>query len=244
MTSAGLLVVAAALATAAPEADGTRAGELHVAGYTAAAWGHAVAGALVWLDDGNGSLRVEVARGGPAAPTPAAVADLCAWRGSGWTLVCGENGEGTLAPWSEPWRPVAAGLSQAVRAIAAAVHAGPGDDVGRTGRPWRAAPPARREQRLEVANLVGDAPRAGWHGLVGGTGWGRGRAGEILALAWLVGPDGSRSRLQVRASGRPGALELVPDASRAVRYYDPDAFIPLWPLAESLLVPARGSSQP
>ncbi len=93
--------------------------------------------------------------------------------------------------------------------------------------------PDHTKQVAEDAEFGGNSD---FHDRMATLGLGRGGADELLVLAWRQPSDRSQARLQARATRRPGHLELALTASRAVQYAMPEAFVPLWPLAQLVTV--------
>jgi hypothetical protein len=239
MRAASCILVLLVVFAAAGRAQDARSGRLHTAVYKAEALGHAAAGGAAWLVDDLGNLRLEIDRreGAPVVSVDA----LLDQRGTGWTLIAPTAGFGTANAWGEEWRRTPAGIAESVRLVAAALAAPPVDaETGRsapsTSRPWRAGRGLARVARHAVGELVASEPprRGGWRARQMSTAWGRGPSGEVLVLSWTPGTGGAAGALVARLSGRPGSVKLCKKDSYDVSYYDPEVFVPLWPLGEVL----------
>lgn len=152
-------------------------------------------------------------------------ADLRHRRGRGWTLVGGPDG-GVVQPWSGPWRELGAEATVALGELVGAWAEGDGSG-GRARsrvilRSWEALPPAWRPDSRSAAPPVGRLRRE-----LTTRGGGRGGPGAVLRLV-PAGRD-----LEVTSVRWPATLVVGPPASVAVRV-PPEAFLPLWPLADLL----------
>jgi len=231
--------------TSAIEADEPPAdlpGTIHVASYAATAFSYHDTGSLLWLTGPDGILRLEVRRGsaGDDLLTP-----MLQQHGQGWTAILSGQGDDTLNAWGEEWRRPAPGVARAAQLVTTALLVGP-PSADRIVGPWRAGKAAlgARVHRIptlgdgetaatEDAEIGGDSD---FHDRMATRGLGRGGEDELLVLAWLQPSDRANARLQVRATRRPGHLELALTASRAIQYAMPEAFVPLWPLAQLVTV--------
>jgi hypothetical protein len=96
--------------------------------------------------------------------------------------------------------------------------------------PAEPAPPEIGASRVESPR----GPRS-WRSRMERRGTGRGGAGEILRLHWPDGEGPPRGRaLEATSSRRPGRLVIRPGPQLVVHYPYPEAFLPLWTLAELL----------
>jgi hypothetical protein len=180
-----------------------------------------VAGAMLVLHDpAAGRWRAEV---GLAESAPVRGEDLRHRRGRGWTLT-GDAATGFIQPWAGPWREVGPEATAALTDVvvtwlaAAAPGARPRTVVLRD---WHALPAAwRPPPRLPAGR--GDLRRT-----LTRRGLGRGGPGAVLALTSAA--DG----LRVTARRWPAELRLEGPVTSPVEVA-PEAFLPLWPLADLL----------
>lgn len=231
-----LLMISTAVAkpgqTAETEAD--LPGTIRTVAYRASVFSFQDSGTVLWLPGPDGIMRLEIRRGraGHDALTP-----LLAQSGAGWTAILGGQNPGTLNAWQEQWRQPPAGLAQAARLVNEALTAGPTLSVDRKTR-WRAGAHRLngRTHGIDSLNPVSAEASSGpaFRQVVAARGWGRGGLGDVLALRWETGAEGQASHLVVRSTRRPGRLELTPLATYDVIYAMPEAFVPLWPLAQLL----------
>jgi hypothetical protein len=162
--------------------------------------------------------------------------DLLQRRGRGWTLA-GQPVGGFVQPWSEPWRAVGPAAAAAFGGVLDRWRgAVADDDPPARPRRWRPAP----QHADQVVTLTGwdDLP-AEWRLAArprqGGDlrrrltarGLGRGGDGVVLRLRRLEGA------LVARSNRWPGTLTLAAPGHEAATL-PPEAFLPLWPLAEFL----------
>ncbi len=211
-------------------------------------WGREVSGVACYLQPASDWLRIETVRQGIAESDRRR---LWSRRGSGWSLAQAGPEGGTLQPWGDAWRQAESWLLLYARVLVAAQEGGasaasaaldtPRRDDSATGPVhrtigWRASarrgrddfptlrltlpPSVEPDERRSVLNL---------RGRLAARGRGRGDPGEIWTLRWPA--DDS---LEVRSSRRSGTLTIRRTGRSPVTAPVPEAFLPLWPLAEVL----------
>jgi hypothetical protein len=197
-------------------------------------------GIALWLDDGAGSWRLEIAVAQDGDP---AVADLLERRGEGWTVACAGGSSVLLQPWGKPWRETGADFAAAAATVLARWE-GSGATTHPARRPWRATSvrDGEPEGALVVEALPDDWNPAGGAGNAGGglrrelATRGRGRGGLGLRLRLARTLDGG---LALTSARWPGRLSLM----RPVLSRRPDvpaeAYLPIWSLAEIGLTPGE-----
>ncbi len=230
-----LALLFAAVVGALPAAGGDQV--LH-APFSAGAFGRQVRGGAVWVSDASGSLRCEfllderapeVVSGAEALP-PSLLEDLLRQSGDGWCVVSGREGEAALQRWGREWRKVGPQLPRLIAAATdLALGSAPQSRVMVLGEPSAA---------LTAAEAAGDAgpTQSSLRASLSRRGRGGGGPGERVRLDGR-GPQG----LEMRSSRRPGVLRVAAPSRVAVLPLAPEAFLPLWPLAEVLEYPAPES---
>ena len=236
------LLSAPATAGGADEPPADLPGTIHVASYAATAFSYHDTGSLLWLTGPDGILRLEVRRGSAGADL---LTPMLQQHGQGWTAILSGRGNDTFNAWGEEWHRPAPGVARAAQLVTTALLVGPPLAAQMVG-PWRAGKAGSGARVHRIPTLSGaetaaaeDAEFGGnsdFHDRMATLGLGRGGADELLVLAWRQPSDRSQARLQARATRRPGHLELALTASRAVQYAMPEAFVPLWPLAQLVTV--------
>ncbi len=192
-------------------------------------------GRALWFIDRAGSWRCDVGVGEGAAVT---VSDLRDRRGRGWTLAAPWDGAMLLEAWGEPWREG----GKAVTAVMAGIlgrWTDTGDGPATTERRYGAWTRPRPRRHLTVVVDTDDLPDA-WRPPdardIAGKGTrramvsrGHGRGGQGLRIAIEARPQGGLSLTTARY---PGALVLNTPALQRVTSLPPEAFLPVWSVAE------------
>lgn len=181
-------------------------------------------------------------------------------QGDGWTYAkAGQTQPGLLNRWGDEWRAVSPDLARLLRSVVARLATDPAalaapaqltaqDSSG--PRRWRPLPrgrqPRQGSERLSGELWVtppGDAGAAGpatesratWRRELVTRGRGRGGLAEAFVLTWVAPEHGQAApQLTLRSVRRPGVVRLWRLAAESVRYPIPEAFLPLWPLAQLL----------
>ena len=211
--------------------------------------GEGVAG---WLPGPDGAMRLEVSGGETALAEPRSLVSL---QGEGQTIVLNGDLFGTRNPWGEAWQRLrpAEGLWLRLVADVLGEHR-PSAPVLAAGvvplasirraplpRPFfaggRSSPPARwRFQLPGLLDNPGPGSARSFRGRLTSRGLGRGGHATILTVTLLGAP--ARNVWRLTTSRLPGWVELE---RQEILILDspppPEAFVPLWPLAESLDLP-------
>ncbi len=186
--------------------------------WQAGAFGRSAAGDAVLLANHDGDCRLEIAAD---TADPAALLER---QGRGWTVVLGVAGTGVLQPWDAPWTRLDDRLAPLLAAAARALA----DTSGPGG--------LRPAERL-VLRPAGPAPALRQALAVRGRG--RGGDGEVLRI------DRRGGVLHLRSSRRAAGVRLGDIRRVPVRYLEPDAFVPLWPLTDVIVrrgeIPGTGT---
>jgi len=222
------------------EASANLPGSISIYSYRASVFSFQETGTLLWLAGPDGALRLELNRGVVATAGHRLVDPLLHQVGQGWTAVFGEHSQGTINPWGERWRQPPLGLGHMAQLVGEALAVGPPAAVSEravvSAEAWRAG--ARRISRikftipsLEIA--AGDTtPRNVFRSESVRRGLGAGGVAEVLELTWRRQAGVDQTSLVVNSTRRPGRLELALLARHDVTFVMPEAFVPLWPLAE------------
>ena len=186
-------------------------------------------------EDAGDSWRCEIAMAeGGAWPSPE---DVLHRRGRGWTITATPDGS-FVKPWSEPWRQLGPAAGQAFASMLREWNGAAAAAARTTERHrWRLRESTRPEPVIldDWAGLP-DAWRPPGEGVGDGgvlrrrlTARGRGRGGDglVLDLRW-EGDD-----LVATSARWPGRVVLIKTGAEPVDV-PPEAFLPLWPLAEFL----------
>ena len=140
--------------------------------------------------------------------------------GRGWTVTGGAGG-GMVQPWSGPWRQLGA---EAAAALGELMGAWAEPTAGRDRvvlRSWEALPASWRPTGM------GDGTMGTLRRELTTRGRGRGGAGAVLRLVR------AGRGLEITTVRWPATLEVGPPVATAV-LVPPEAFLPLWPLADIL----------
>jgi hypothetical protein len=246
LTAAAAAAAAAAQEPAAADADAAAGqpldlpGVLQLVDFEASAFSYGLDGTLLWLSGPEGILRVEIRQAEPGDRPADPLRSLLAQAGTGWTAILGgAGGTDMVNAWGQAWRRPPAGLARLAQLVSEQLVAGPDLPVA-DARRWRARSGAPEIVRHQVPALqersVERLPAGFRTGLVA-RGAGRSAAEELIELTWLRRSGPREARLQVRATGRAGRLNISRPTAHRIVYAMPEAFVPLWPLAE-LISPA------
>jgi len=210
-------------------------GTLQLAAYQATAFSYHETGTLLWLLGADDILRLEIRRGPQQQVLATVLPALLEQRGEGWTAILTRQGDDTLNAWGQEWHLPPAGMARAARLVSQALVAGP-PTVSPDRGGWRAGSAANHPKKFRIPTLGRDSTpvAAGreFRQSHSGRGLGRGGADDVLELAWAASSTAEAPRLRVRVTRRPGHLELVHIGAKKVVYASPEAFVPLWPLAQ------------
>jgi hypothetical protein len=205
-----------------------------LAHYRATAFSYHEAGTLLWLVGPDGILRLEIRRADNTATGTDAWQPLLEQQGEGWTAIIAGHSDDTINAWGAQWRHPPAGLAQAAQLVTAALALGPPEAQG--PKRWRAGQTAGQTTKYRVASLVDSTtsvlPGPPWRREQTARGLGRGGQDNVLVLKWVAEAVERPATLQVTASRSPGRLELELPIAAEVIYAMPEAFVPLWPLAQ------------
>lgn len=219
--------------------------------------GHVQPGTACWIDDGDGSLRLEVL---PDGRTDLGPVPLLRQAGEGFTLVLGPQDVGTINAWGRSWRPLPTATGHWVRFLAGWLDGRSPENLtaGRdlrllasaasavaprprclprtgAGKAWRIQLPALEESGAGEAGPSSrkDAGPAGtFRREMAHRAAGRGGGREVLTL---TPADAHRPGAWILTSSRkPGRLRLEPVATWPVGSVFPEVFVPLWPLEQLL----------
>ena len=209
-------------------------GVAHLTHYSASVFSYQETGSLLWLAGAEGILRLEVRRADNTSANPATWLPLLEQRGQGWTAILAGLSDDTINAWGAEWRHPPAGLAQAAQLVTTALEAGPPEPSGPAR--WRAGQSAGHTAKYRVATL-GESPASTsqelpWRDEQAARGLGRGGRDDMLVLRWGVQDGEKPVFLQVTASRSPGRLEFELPETAKVIYAMPEAFVPLWPLAQ------------
>ncbi len=237
-----LTFLTAAVILAGPLVETSRAAEdeldlpgtAYLAHYRATAFSYQETGSLLWLAGPEGILRLEVLRAGHTTAEPDTWQPLLEQQGQGWTAILTGQSDDTINAWGAEWRHPPAGLAEAAQLVTTALVAGPPEQSA--PRRWRAGQSAGHTAKYRVATL-GESPALTPQGLhwrqeQAARGLGRGGRDDMLVLRWEAQIGEEPASLHVMASRSPGSLEIeLPEAAKVI-YAMPEAFVPLWPLAQ------------
>ena len=243
-----VMVGLAASASAAGEADSEADSEInlpgvvHLASYQATAFSYHDMGTLIWLAGPDGILRLEIRRAADGHHGANLLQPLLEQRGQGWTAILAGKNDDTLNAWGAEWRHPPQGLARAAQLVTTTLESGP-EASTKTPGPWRAGAQSRETTKYEVPSLVKTRESAPshsvWHSEAAARGLGRGGGQDLLVLSWEPTVPGQSPVLKVTATRSPGNLELTVLTARDVIYAMPEAFVPLWPLAQLVTVLPR-----
>jgi hypothetical protein len=223
-----LLLAASRVADALPVTVGVGTWRLEGGGIEAS-------GCALWFLDGSGSWRCDVGVSGADSVT---VADLRQRVGRGWTLAAPWDGALLTEAWGEPWREAGRELADVISVLldrwsqSASPPFAPAQAFGVWTRP------SRRQTTTEIVN-VDDLPAA-WrppdlrrtegnatHRAMVTRGLGRGGQGMRVEITDL--PEGG---LRLVTARWPGALILEAPRLASAAALPPEAFLPVWSVAE------------
>lgn len=237
-----------------PDQDDSAVAHLYSTDWSASAYSYQAGGSVCWIQDAEGSLRLELFNG-PADPGDESLEPLLTRNGDGWTLILGPTETGTLNAWNREWQAVPQGLAQVVRLVTESLRCYP-DEKPRfsfaspltDGGIWGGIPsPAFLDARLsrtagslswryQLASIELESSEASFEPdfrqRMTSRGRGTGGAGEIVELKWRKAPNQEGLSLEVASSRRPGTLRLDPVRARTVSVPEPEVFLPLWPLSQ------------
>lgn len=198
-----------------------------------------ISGPLIVLQDHDGSSwRCEVGLQDQAMVDPRS--DLLHRTGRGWTITCSE-GEGFIQPWNDAWHPLGSEVTETFQQMIVAWEMGisPGEPAAPPSfrHRWQATPHHGQTHQVLVLDSLDDLP-ASWqlqprsshetgHLRRRLTTRGRGRGGEGVVLKLTV----EEGNLNITSVRWPGRLVLVRQGWVPMPA-PPEAYLPLWPLAD------------
>lgn len=234
-----LLTLSAAALAGSPATEG-------VAGWRLDSPLVSAAGTALWLVDGAGSWRVEI---GQATEHHPDVEDLLTRQGTGWTLACAGPAAVLMQAWGEPWQEVDGAMAATVARLLArwggqitAMPAAP----PAARRPWRAASgraPAAQTLTIDQLPAAWSVPgeplahqdcRSALRRAL--TLRGRGRGGPGLRLDVTTAPSGG---LELTSPRWPATVHLEPAVLNHRSDVPPEAFLPIWSLADLGMFPVE-----
>lgn len=198
-------------------------------------------GPLVALVGFRASWRFDV--GIDSDPTQEAAERVLQRRGEGWTMAGGRD-TGFSQAWHRPWQRLSRPAARAAGELLHRLADGPGAHPGAASegaRRWRPAARLQDESIVvgdlwELAAMPPQNARIGQHDRIGAgelrrglvfRGRGQGGDGLVLRLRWTP------SSLMIY-SRRWAASLMITTADHGLVQMPPDAFLPLWPLADFL----------
>jgi hypothetical protein len=235
---------------------------LVVSPWLISALGESVQGFLCLVEDEEGNLRAEIlinSRSGQGqVPADSVLPELLQQSGEGYTLILGDNNDGTYNPWRQRWETLDPALGNWIRVLGNGIQetfvAIPGarkleatGSLRASGR--RFGGPSAIEigqvHRFQLMSWSESDPRPGsvpekpnFRKQLVERHSGRGGDGEILQLV-LASNSGTADWLVATSSRKPGRLVLGPPVRYPTGPLDLEVFIPLWPLADLLEIPGK-----
>lgn len=260
--AAGFLMMVVMVSSPLPEVQAQEStaasSNLYYTSWTAAAFSHRAAGAVCWLADPQGSLRLELLRTpsrGPEGDITASLEALLHRNGSGWTLVLGPDDSGTLNEWGKEWREPPRGMIQLVRMVTTAIVAYPGPQPRFD---WSEPYPRKHQPDLiprpALVAMEGTSPgktniwryqlndldpggdsepvQGGFRQRMTARGRGSGGNREVVTMTWSPAQKGPEFGVRIHSSRRPGELVLAHPGVRSVPVPEPELFLPLWSMSQ------------